>query len=87
MSKLSDLMKGYGTGEITLPDTVHALLCHAWVLPARFSPHPEKLPAVVEDSWEEIEHAFNTGVITFDQYRSLSRSFDEQKKSHGIIVP
>lgn len=87
MSKLSDLMKGYGTGEISLPDTVHALIFHAWVLPTRFGANAEKLPAVVENSWDEIEHAFNTGIITFDQYRSLSRSFDEKKKAHGIIVP
>lgn len=80
-------MEGYGTGDISLSDTVNALLRHAWILPARFAADHEKLPPVVEGSWEEIEHAFNTGVITFDQYRLLSRNFDNMKKDYGIVVP
>lgn len=87
MSKLSDLMKGYGSGELSLSQTVDALLSHAWIQAGRFKPGAETLPAVVEGSWEEIEHAFNTGAITFSQYREISNTFDQLKKSHGIIFP
>lgn len=87
MSKLSDLMKGYGSGDISLGDAVNALLSHAWITPPRFHPGAESLPTVVEDSWDEIENAFNCGDITFSQYRDISHEFDSLKKSHGILLP
>lgn len=87
MSKLSDLMKGYGSGDISLDDTVNALLRHAWTTPVRYGPGAESLPAIVPNSWDEIEEAFNNGTISFPQYRSLSNKFDSTKKAYGIIVP
>lgn len=84
MSKLSVLMEEYGSGKITLDKAVTSLLSHDWVMPSRYKPTAETLPPVVENSWEEIENALNTGTISFMQYRALSNSYD---KATGRQIP
>ncbi|MBC9704232.1 MAG: hypothetical protein H9W81_04285 [Enterococcus sp.] len=86
MSKLSILMEEYGSGKSSLSNTVASLLSHDWVMPSRYKPSAEPLPAVVEGSWEEIENALNTGVISFVQYRALSNAYDKATDRHIPIA-
>lgn len=77
-------MEEYGSGKITLDNAVAFLLSHDWVMPSRYSSSAETLPAIVEDSWEEIEAALNMGTVSFMQYRALSNSYD---KATGRQLP
>ena len=69
-------MEKYGSGEISLTETIAVMLAHDWVTPCRYKPSAETLPAVVEGSWVVIEESLFIGTITFFQYRSLSNTYD-----------